>query len=222
MHYVTNKVTEHIRTRISINHLKNNSTNMYPKKSLGFIQQSLSQDSKFTSQSLFFFIQSFSMLFYILFFAIILILISFTLSIISLLFVIMIIPFKIYFSKKILLIAKDSKNSEYSMMNNITNLKIIKIDKIKNNIANFRRKETTFRILMVWEPLIFQILGLLFICSLVYFSYNSISFNFVQTIAFSLVIIRTIPFITKSSKFFNSFISRYQLVTRTYNIYINK
>ena len=163
------------------------------------------------------------MLFYILFFAIILILISIKLSIISLVFIIIIIPFKIYYSKKILLIAKDSKNSEYNMMNNITKMtEIIKIDKIKNNIANFRKKETTFRVLMVWEPLIFQILGLLFIFFLVYFSYDSFNFNLVQTIAFSLVIIRAIPFITKSSKFFNSFISRYQLVSRTYNIYINK
>lgn len=232
MHYLNTKVTAHVRFKVTKGYIENNKKELENYIS-GSIEQILSQDSKFTAQSFYFFIQCSSMFFYILFSIILLYLISFNLLILLLIFTVLIVPLKILYSKIILISSSTSKKLEYKMMSNISDIQnfILKNNLIKNNnilnkfkkyVTNSSKSEAYYRILMVWEAFFIQILSLLLIILLIFFERYTSSYNLVQLIAFSFVLFRTIPFITKASKFFNSFMSRHELVMRTIKLYENK
>lgn len=231
MHYLNNSVTAYVRLKITKNYIKKNKDNNNNNFISGSIEQVLSQDSKFTAQSFYFFIQFISMFFYLIFSIILLYLISFNLLIILIIFTFFIVPLKIFYSKLILVSASNSKSLEYKMMSKLSDIQKIILNGISTNEINFfnkfsnyvnnsAKKETFFRILMLWEAFFIQIFCLFLILILIIFDQSTSIYNIVQLIAFGFVIYRTIPFVTKLNKFFNSFISRHELVMRTYNLYM--
>ena len=108
MHYLNTKVTAHVRFKVTKGYIESNKKELENYIS-GSMEQILSQDSKFTAQSFYFFIQCSSMFFYILFSIILLYLISFNLLMLLLIFTLFIVPLKILYSKIILISSSTSQ-----------------------------------------------------------------------------------------------------------------
>ena len=101
MHYLNTKVTAHVRFKVTKGYIESNKKELENYIS-GSMEQILSQDSKFTAQS-FYFYTMFINVFYILFSIILLYLISFNLLMLLLIFTLFIVPLKILYSKIILI-----------------------------------------------------------------------------------------------------------------------
>ena len=225
-HFTNNLVAAHIRTQI-VKNLSQVSIDKKDHKS-GSIEQVISQDSKFTSQTLIIMFKSISSFFLLLCMGVLMFDISVSLFFYVLLISFLIVPFKYFYSMIIVKAANRSKSLEYNLMNliaditsGISDITRNTIDKFKTRASESSAKETRFRLLLAWEPVIIQVIAITLVLFIFINLTNNSALTATQLASFGFLIYRSLPYLTKASKDINSFISRRELVNRTYKKYIN-